>query len=166
MKFTTYRTPGSACLNCGKVNTGATGEGGRAPNAGDVAMCVYCGHVMIYGDDLALRPPTDAEMIEIAGDPELVAFSKARAKTREARAMNEKPFDWSRITWGRPDSPPTVVCSSCSAALSENDVPLILWNKAGYSARFCPRCIPMVTDRLIFEPRGRDPLPPSKPARE
>jgi DNA-directed RNA polymerase subunit RPC12/RpoP len=82
MTFTAYRTPGSDCLNCGKLMTGATGAGGRTPKADDVAMCLYCGHVMIYGDDLALREPTDAEMIDIAGDPELVAFSKARAKAR------------------------------------------------------------------------------------
>jgi hypothetical protein len=80
MTFEKYRVPGSACLNCGKVSTGATGEGGRAPEADDIAMCLYCGHVMIYGDDLAFRAPTDAELIAIAGDPELVAFSKARPR--------------------------------------------------------------------------------------
>jgi hypothetical protein len=80
--------------------------------------------------------------------------------------MMAEPFDWSRITWGRPDSPPTALCSGCSAALLDDDVPLIVWNKAGYSARFCPRCIPMVTSALVFEPRERDPMPPSKPVRE
>jgi hypothetical protein len=35
---------------------------------------------MIYGDDLGVREPTGAEMIAIAGDPELVAFSKARPR--------------------------------------------------------------------------------------
>jgi hypothetical protein len=54
-----------------------------------------------------------------------------------------QPFDWSRITWGRPDSPPTVLCSYCSAALEEGDdapVPLMLFTSKGFAARFCPKC--------------------------
>jgi hypothetical protein len=50
-------------------------------------------------------------------------------------------FDWSKVTWGRPDSVPTVLCSYCSASLNEDDVPLILWNAQGFSARFCEKCM-------------------------
>ena len=51
-------------------------------------------------------------------------------------------FDPERITWGRPDSVPSVLCSYCSAALDEdNEVPLIMWNQGGYAARFCERCM-------------------------
>jgi hypothetical protein len=52
-------------------------------------------------------------------------------------------FDWSRVTWGRPDSRPTVLCSYCSASLNENDdagPPLMLFTSKGYAARFCPKC--------------------------
>jgi hypothetical protein len=52
-------------------------------------------------------------------------------------------FDWTRVTWGRPDSPPTVLCSYCSAALPEGDdapIPLMLFTGDGHAARFCPRC--------------------------
>jgi len=50
-------------------------------------------------------------------------------------------FDWSRLTWGRPDSPPTVLCSYCSASLTEEEVPLILTNKDGWTVRFCDACV-------------------------
>ena len=62
-------------------------------------------------------------------------------------------FDASRINWGRPDSPPSALCSYCSAVIPDDDVPLIMWNQASYAARFCEAC--MVT-WFGFEPRGRD----------
>jgi hypothetical protein len=49
-------------------------------------------------------------------------------------------FDWGRVTWGRPDSPPTVLCSYCSASIPDDDVPLILWTDKGYAAHFCKQC--------------------------
>ena len=59
-------------------------------------------------------------------------------------------FDWRKITWGRPDSPPSALCSYCSAVIPDESVPLIMWNQADYAARFCERC--MVT-WFGFEPR-------------
>jgi len=56
-------------------------------------------------------------------------------------------FDWSRVTWGRPDSPPTAICSYCHGALPE--VPLILWNDEGWTLRLCDGCIEqwMITEK-------------------
>jgi hypothetical protein len=36
-------------------------------------------------------------------------------------------FNWAKVTWGRPDSVPTVLCSYCSAVVPDDDIPLILW---------------------------------------
>lgn len=47
-------------------------------------------------------------------------------------------FDWSRVTWGRPDSVPTAICSYCHGALP--DVPLVLWNAQGWSIRLYDEC--------------------------
>jgi hypothetical protein len=60
-------------------------------------------------------------------------------------------FDWSRVTWGRPDSLPSVLCSYCSAAIPESSVPLIVWNQESYSARFCETCM---VEHMGFEPRS------------
>ena len=55
-------------------------------------------------------------------------------------------FDWERITWGRPDSRPSVLCSYCSATIGEDEVPLIMWNQGDYAARFCERCMVTCSD--------------------
>lgn len=67
----------SRCLDCGKKIDSASRADARlaevAPSEGDIAICFGCGHVMIYADDQgALREPTGEELVEIAGDPELV----------------------------------------------------------------------------------------------
>lgn len=49
-------------------------------------------------------------------------------------------FDWSHVTWGRPDSPRSVLCSYCSASIGEEDVPLMMWTPDGHAAQFCRRC--------------------------
>jgi hypothetical protein len=48
-------------------------------------------------------------------------------------------FDWRRVTWGRPDSVPTALCSYCHGALPE--VPFMLWNEQGGCVQFCDECV-------------------------
>jgi hypothetical protein len=40
----------------------------HAPRDGDIAICVYCAHVMIY-DNGKVRNPEGEEIEEIANDP-------------------------------------------------------------------------------------------------
>ncbi|MFZ1109889.1 MAG: hypothetical protein WAN43_16260 [Rhodomicrobium sp.] len=55
--------------------------------------------------------------------------------------LSPKPgFDWTRLTWGRPDSPPSALCSYCSAPLSGNEVTLVLWDDKARRADFCDAC--------------------------
>jgi hypothetical protein len=83
----------SVCTNCGKALDGATAvtEGGpkRArrvmPDPGDVTICLACGHLMIFGDDLILRDPTPAEIVDVAGDRRLLAIQQARGTTMKER---------------------------------------------------------------------------------
>jgi hypothetical protein len=49
-------------------------------------------------------------------------------------------FDWRRVNWGRPDSPPSALCSYCSRSFQEEDVPLRFWTQAGFAAAFCDAC--------------------------
>jgi hypothetical protein len=49
-------------------------------------------------------------------------------------------FDWSKVTWGRPDSPRSALCSYCSAVIPEDSVPLIMWQADGHAAQFCDEC--------------------------
>jgi hypothetical protein len=73
------------CLDCGRgVDTAtAVDKGAARPTSGDIAICFYCGHVMAYADDeVNVRPLTDAEIVEIAGDPDIVRVSNAIAAVK------------------------------------------------------------------------------------
>jgi hypothetical protein len=73
--------------------------------------------------------------------------------------MNVQPrpgFDWSRVTWGRPDSVVSAVCSYCSASISEGDMPLRLWQADGHAAQFCDRCQRRWFGLQTFAPDGFD----------
>lgn len=50
-------------------------------------------------------------------------------------------FDWKRVAWGRPDSPPRPMCSYCHAGIGDDDVPLMLWREDGSAASFCDACV-------------------------
>jgi hypothetical protein len=81
----TVRHDATQCLNCGKIinaaaQMAAADDKDAAPHPGAVALCLGCGHVMIYADDLSLRELTDAEQVEIAGDPRIVKFNTIRAQ--------------------------------------------------------------------------------------
>ena len=55
--------------------------------------------------------------------------------------LEAKPgFDWSHVTWGRPDSVVSPLCSYCSASFREDDVPLWLFAEDGHAAKFCDAC--------------------------
>jgi hypothetical protein len=76
----------SSCLHCGAPLDGASGVGVDAsPDPGDITVCIYCGHIMAFADDLTMRPLTDAEAYEAAGDERILAIQKARA------ALEPKP---------------------------------------------------------------------------
>ena len=77
-----HRTPPAACLDCGYAVDAAAGmTTDNRPDPGDISICLMCGHIMAFADDLTFRPLTDAEMIDIAGDPKIVAMQRARART-------------------------------------------------------------------------------------
>jgi hypothetical protein len=50
------------------------------PSSGDFTVCIRCGHVMCFAEDLTLRDPTGAELVTIAGDWRLLAIQAARGK--------------------------------------------------------------------------------------
>ena len=62
----TAETPASKCPACGHPLTRATGiDGGeQAPDPGDYSVCLYCGQLLRFDEDLAVRPAT----LDEAGD--------------------------------------------------------------------------------------------------
>lgn len=82
------------CLNCDDwLDTSTifdTSSEPVRPSEGDITVCLHCRHVMAYREDLTLRNLTDEEVVEIAGDPKLVATVEllglhAREKELETR---------------------------------------------------------------------------------
>jgi hypothetical protein len=75
--MTATRTPRNYCLDCGKRIDAATAVSEDAvPNSGDISVCFYCGHIMIFAPDMTVRSLTDSEMIEIAGRPDIIQAMK------------------------------------------------------------------------------------------
>lgn len=76
--------PPSPCANCNELNDRASTFYDATPNPGDFSLCAYCGHLMVFADDLTLRNPTDAEMQEMAGDPRIIALQLQRLEMKHA----------------------------------------------------------------------------------
>jgi hypothetical protein len=74
--------PPSNCIGCGKLVDAATPVDIKTvtPAPGDITICFYCGHIMVYADDLSLRNPTDVEMFELAGNKTILAMQRMRGK--------------------------------------------------------------------------------------
>ena len=67
------KLPKSHCTNCGTPTDGASCVAeDRFPSPGDFTICIKCGHLMCFTDELGLREPTDAELVTIAGDDRLI----------------------------------------------------------------------------------------------
>jgi hypothetical protein len=83
---TQSRVPPSPCLSCGKINDAATVIDEKRleakPRPGCVTVCLTCGHIMVFTDDLTLRDPTIAEIREIAGDQRILAIQRARVSSK------------------------------------------------------------------------------------
>ena len=68
------RVPLSVCSNCGAQNTAAgefVGDGIGIPNPGDLSMCLHCGHLAAFDDNLRLRPITKKERRDALRDPNI-----------------------------------------------------------------------------------------------
>ena len=74
-----HRLPPSPCLHCGALTDTAFSVGGdNAPSPGAITLCIECGHIMAFADDLTLRNLTSEEIHAVAGDPRLLAVQHVR----------------------------------------------------------------------------------------
>ncbi len=62
----TTETPEAQCLSCACKFDAATGEGALHPGA--LSVCIRCGAVAMFDDDLRVRPLTGAEEEAVRGD--------------------------------------------------------------------------------------------------
>jgi hypothetical protein len=69
---TLHRTAPDACPYCGhRVDAATTTPGARGtgPCPNDASICIACGSMLIYDDDLRLRRPDPGELAELEADP-------------------------------------------------------------------------------------------------
>jgi DNA-directed RNA polymerase subunit RPC12/RpoP len=84
-----WKTPKFSCLNCGKEMDAASDSPletePRAPQEGDVSLCAYCSHVMVFTAARTVRSATQAEMDEITANPDTAKLFEAMARVRKAQ---------------------------------------------------------------------------------
>jgi len=69
------RTPECRCLNCGhKLNAAGGINAEDAPEPGNICLCIECGAVMMYADNLTVRGMTREEMDDISNHAETMNF--------------------------------------------------------------------------------------------
>ena len=95
--FEPYRVPANACLSWGKKLDAATRvEGdGEKPEPGSISLCLHCGHMMAFADDMSLRELNKEEAYELAGDPMILEFQRVRGMVmaKEDEPWPAKPQD-------------------------------------------------------------------------
>lgn len=65
------RTPATLCWHCDRMLDAATEVAGSArPTPGAVSLCLYCGAVAFFGDDMVLRSPTEEELDDLVKERE------------------------------------------------------------------------------------------------
>lgn len=85
MKPTTTDLPLHACLNCGRKLDACTSMEGYKPDPGDPTICIDCGHLMVFNDDLTMREINDEEAYLFAADPKILQLQRALKELREQK---------------------------------------------------------------------------------
>lgn len=78
-----YDVPITICWHCDRPLDGAApSDDGPKPEPGAISLCMYCGAVAVFGDDLRLEPPSKDLLDKLTEDKEFrqtyVTFSWAR----------------------------------------------------------------------------------------
>lgn len=86
-----HRMPKCACLECGYEADMSSSLDNGPPRPGDVTICIKCGHLMAFADDLTFRPLSDSEIHTVAGDPRILTIQWARANAVEGKQIPPPP---------------------------------------------------------------------------
>lgn len=82
------------CLKCGEPNDAASGVVDKharntiKPRPGDVTLCMNCGHLMMFTNDLSFRELTKEEQKHAATDRRLITTRAALALIIKARTKH------------------------------------------------------------------------------
>jgi len=72
--------PEFRCLKCNyRMDCTTEAYGNSVPKAGDISMCMMCGHLMIFKEDLTVRDLTHEENEQAKSDPNVIYADIVRA---------------------------------------------------------------------------------------
>ena len=76
------RVPAEPCSECGYPLDAATfpTDDKVVPRAGDISICIGCGHMTAFTAEMRRRELTLEEMRDIASDPVMLRMQAARGK--------------------------------------------------------------------------------------
>ena len=81
-----HRTPTSGCPVCGTTLDAASGIAtARAPEPGDVSVCLYCGTMLTWAEDMALVQIDPTTWAEIQRDKPALAAMLLQASRANLR---------------------------------------------------------------------------------
>lgn len=68
------------CPACGyKQDSATSAYGDHKPKGGDLSICLNCGAIAMFNDDLTLRPPNEKEKRDIAANTQVIQAQLIRA---------------------------------------------------------------------------------------
>jgi hypothetical protein len=81
-----YKIPPQDCLKCGYHMAASTDPHcERGPRAGDICMCLMCGAIMVFKEDLMVRLPSEEERRQISLLPHIIEADIVRAAVTAAK---------------------------------------------------------------------------------
>ena len=90
MTMSDHKTALDKCTACGAPLDVATSfSQPEPPVPGDATICIMCEHLMVFGDDMKLRDPTEAEYEKLAGNAQIAEIRRARKKVLPSKQMAE-----------------------------------------------------------------------------
>ena len=85
--FQTRKAKPTRCLHCHALLDRATGE--SQPQPGDLSVCITCGNLMIFTEDMSLREPTAQELRAVMANEEIAdLINSVRSFIREQARLN------------------------------------------------------------------------------
>jgi hypothetical protein len=107
--FRTTRTKETLCLACGANLTAATSVWhNEVPYPGAVALCFMCNHIQIYDENLNFRELNDEEIVDIAGNEEIITLINANSAAKVELAVKDEVF--AALDEKMKNLHPTVIC--------------------------------------------------------
>ena len=92
VEMNTHRMSSVNSPSCGTRLDAATNvTSTQRPDPGDLTVCLRCGHLLAFDEQLKLRELNDAEIREAAGDRRLLAIQRVRTLVLEKRDSPDAP---------------------------------------------------------------------------